>query len=215
MAARMAHALLKRQSGDQTGVYDDVNANTYSDSDNYDDHYSWWWSPTGMAVRYTVIVLLFALIVVFFLGGYYHAQRRIRKGLPPKPYHAWMVRRAYRRPPQYNPYLQQQQQQQPFNGTQGYYHHDHQSYPMQSYPQTAGAGAYAAPPPAYNPHTAPPPAYQPPEGASKAMADQNIGGPGVYRVGDGGHGQASRLDQPLPPPGQMGPLPPVPSSAQQ
>ncbi|KAK4628801.1 hypothetical protein CLAFUW4_08260 [Fulvia fulva] len=208
MAARLlAHTLLKRQSGDQTlggtGVYDDVDADTFSNNDEYDDHNSWWWSPTGMAVRYTVIVLLFGGIILFFLGGYYHAQRRIRKGLPPKPYHAWMVRRAYRRSPQYNPYYQQQQP---------YHYQPQEGYPMQSYPQASGAYG-AAPPPAYYPHTAPPPAYQPPEGASKAMADQNIGRAGVYRAAEGG--QASRLDQPLPPPGQMGPLPPVPSTAHQ
>ena len=40
-----------------------------------------------------------------------------------------------------------------------------QGYPMEGYPP---------PPPAYNAADAPPPVYQPPEGASKAMADQNI-----------------------------------------
>lgn len=52
MAARLlAHTLLKRQSGDQTlggtGVYDDVDADTFSNNDEYDDHNSWWWSPVS------------------------------------------------------------------------------------------------------------------------------------------------------------------------
>lgn len=109
-----------------------------------------------MAVRYTIIILIFASIVIFFLGGYWHAQRRIRQGLPPLPYHAWMVRKAYRRQqPQYNynPYYQQPG---PYQQQQGYAMHENEP-PL--------------PPP---PYTAPPPAYAPPVGASKAMADQTF-----------------------------------------
>jgi len=103
-----------------------------------------------MAVRYTIIVVLFVSISAFLLGGYWHATRRMRKGLAPLPYHAWMVRRRAYRP--------QQHHQQP----QAYY----QPYTMHGYPQNS------PPPPAYNPYSAPPPAYQPPEGASKVLADQ-------------------------------------------
>lgn len=110
-----------------------------------------------MIVRHVIIVLLFAAVLLYLLLGYFHAKRRLRQGLPPKRYHAWMVRRQYRQP-QYNPYYAPQQQ---------------------------GAGyampGYQPPPPAYNAFAPPPPAYQPPEGASKAMADQNFAGGATYR----------------------------------
>ncbi|KAK4498818.1 hypothetical protein PRZ48_009328 [Zasmidium cellare] len=122
--------------------------------DGYDgDGGSWWWSPTGMAIRYTIIILIFASLVLFFLGGYYHAQRRLRKGLPPLPYHAWMVRR---RQPRYNYY------QQP---------HPYYQHPG---PQQAYAMHENEPPLPPPPYMAPPPAYAPPAGASKAMADQTF-----------------------------------------
>lgn len=149
---RLGSAMWKRQN---QGDLSDTAANgqfSNSDDDSNDNYEgptydSWWWSPTGMAVRYTVIIFLFASLLLFFLGGYLHAQRRMRRGLPLMRYHAWMVRRAYRQPQYQHPQAQQQ------NG-----------YPMQG---------YAPAPPPYNPYSAPPPAYQPPEGAaSKVLADQ-------------------------------------------
>lgn len=131
-----------------------------------------------MAVRYTVITILFAAILLYFIGGYWHAQRRLRAGLPPLSYHAWMIRRSHRYRHQ-NPY-----QQQPFPP----YNHGQQpeaaGYAMPGYPQ---------PPPAYNAFGAPPPAYQPPEGGSKAMADQNYSAP-VNR-----EGESSQAPPPPPP----------------
>ncbi|SMR52753.1 unnamed protein product [Zymoseptoria tritici ST99CH_1E4] len=118
-----------------------------------DDYYdgNWWWSDTGYAIRYTIIIVILAIILLYFVGGYFHARRRMKKGLPLKRYHRWMVRRQYRQQqhaaPQYNAYYQDPNQQ---------------GYPMQPYGNN--------PPP---PYVAPPPAYAPPEGASKAMADQN------------------------------------------
>ncbi|CAK4030785.1 Hypothetical predicted protein [Lecanosticta acicola] len=173
----LVSALWKRDQndgglGDSSRQYD--YENHYDDDDGYGE--SWWWSPTGMAVRYTIITILFAAILLYFIGGYWHAQRRIRKGLPPRAYHAWMIRRShrYRNPQaaQQNPYVPQSQYQQPEGG-----------YAMPGYPQ---------PPPAYNPFSAPPPAYQPPEGGSKTMADQH------YPAGVNREGEPSHLSQPLP-----------------
>jgi hypothetical protein len=104
-----------------------------------------------MAIRYTIIIVIFAIILLYFVGGYLHARRRLKKGLPLKRYHRWMVRRSYR-------------QQQPQGNV--YYNPNQPGYPMQPYQGQP-------PPPAYNTYAPPPPAYAPPEGASKAMADQN------------------------------------------
>jgi len=105
----------------------------------------------GMATRYAIVAILFALVVLFFAGGYYHAQRRLRKGQPPLAYHRWMVRR--------------QQQYYPPQPRYGYDPNAPGSYGMEGYPP---------PPPAYTNAEAPPPVYQPPQGATKAMADQNF-----------------------------------------
>lgn len=112
----------------------------------------------GMAVRYVLVALLFASIFFFFVGGYYHAQRRLRKGQQPLAYHRWMVRRRpayYPTRPRYSPHDPNAPGHAP-NGP---------SYGMEGYPH---------PPPAYNNAEAPPPVYQPPQGATKAMADQNF-----------------------------------------
>ncbi|KAK6398116.1 hypothetical protein LTR65_003196 [Meristemomyces frigidus] len=91
--------------------------------------------------------LLFASVLLFFVGGYYHARRRLSKGLPPLPYHRWMVQRRTCEP---NGYAQYQQ-------------------PGQTYMMSD----YAPAPPAYSSAEMPPPVYQPPEGGSKIMADQS------------------------------------------
>ena len=117
-----------------------------------------------MAVRYSIVAILFAALLASFVGGYYHAQSRVRKGLPPLAYHRWMVRRSYYYPPQ-------QQQQ--------YAYPQQNSYGMEGYPP---------PPPAYDRAEVPPPVYQPPQGASKAMADQNWRGAGE---GSGNAGPAA------------------------
>lgn len=120
----------------------------------YDYSESWWWSDTGYAVRYALICVILAIILLYFVGGYCHARSRLKKGQPPLAYHRWMVQRSAR-------YEQPQHQQ---------------SYPYRPDPYAQGYAmhGYAPPPnppPAY--HGDAPPAYYPPEGASKAMADQN------------------------------------------
>lgn len=100
-----------------------------------------------MAIRYTIVTLLLLAFVLFFVGGYLHAQRRIRAGLAPLPYHSFLVRRGAP-PQQYRPY---------------YASAGPNAHPMQD------GEEYQAPPPPY----VPPPVYQPPEGASKVMADQH------------------------------------------
>ncbi|KAJ9625894.1 hypothetical protein H2203_004661 [Taxawa tesnikishii (nom. ined.)] len=137
----MASILYKRQCSMYGGDYCDD---------------SWWWSDTGMTVRYVVVAIVFLVLVAFLVGSYYHAKKRIRQGLPPLAYHRWLV--ARRRHPQ------QFQQQ---HGYATYYQQESngQAYPMHGYPPA---------PPAYNAWDAPPPVYQPPEGATKVAGDQNF-----------------------------------------
>ncbi|KAM3419859.1 hypothetical protein BST61_g3188 [Cercospora zeina] len=131
------------------------------DGDEYPYYYSdsWWWSDTGYAVRYALICVILAIILLYFVGGYLHARSRLKKGQPPLAYHRWMVQRSarYERPA-----------------------HQQSSYPYGPDPYAQGYAmhGYAPPPnppPAY--HGDAPPAYYPPEGASKAMADQNYHAP--------------------------------------
>lgn len=113
-------------------------------------------SQAGMATRYAIVAILLALIVLFFAGGYYHAQRRLRRGQPPLAYHRWMVRR--------------QQQYYPPQPRYGWPHDPN----APAYGPSYGMEGYPPPPPAYTNAEAPPPVYQPPQGATKAMADQNF-----------------------------------------
>ncbi|KAI6814741.1 hypothetical protein KC332_g12227 [Hortaea werneckii] len=128
-------------SGYDYGSYSDYGYGTYGDNVGF------WWTPAGMAVRYTIVGLLFAALLFFFVGGYFHARRRLQRGLPPLSYHRWMVGRAYRSYPAETVYYQQP-------GT---------TYRMDQYEH---------PPPAYTATTEPPPVYQPPEGATKVAANQ-------------------------------------------
>ena len=127
---------------------------------------------TGLAVRYAIVVFFLLLILAFFCFGYAHAQRRMRRGQDPLPYHRWLVgRRHYAR---YN---------------SNYAPHDsyYQSgaVPMQN---------YAPPPPAYNQWDAPP-QYQPPPGASKVMASQSVRPVGMDGE-EGGHSSGPGLTYP-------------------
>ncbi|KAF2154762.1 hypothetical protein K461DRAFT_311164 [Myriangium duriaei CBS 260.36] len=136
----MAAFLFKRQ---QCTNYD-TQADCYT---------SFWWSNTGLAIRYAIVAVLFVLIAIFLMVSYLHAQRRVKRGLPPLGYHRWMLARRYQ--PQYNPNAYY------MNGNMG---HNGQGYGMPQYQQG---------PPAYNWDA--PPQYQPPAGGSKAMANQNFG----------------------------------------
>jgi hypothetical protein len=100
-----------------------------------------------MAARYTVVALIFVALIAFFVGGYHHARRRLRAGLEPLPYHAFMVRHQCRKTYPLAPHGP---------GYGGYPMHDRYAYP--------------APAPPYEP----PPVYQPPSGASKVIIDQHI-----------------------------------------
>ncbi|GAB7341590.1 hypothetical protein MBLNU457_7797t1 [Dothideomycetes sp. NU457] len=163
----MAPALFKRQACYLGQAYCDP-----GDIDSGSD--DWWWSSTGLAVRYIIFIALFFLFVFYFLGGYIHARRRILAGKPPLAYHRWMVRRQEWRWSQ-----QQQHNSDPYRQPG--------SYPMQS---------FQPPPPAYNQWDAPP-VYQPPAGGSKTMADQNIR-PVAPEERESGEGSSANMVYPPP-----------------
>nr|POF07872.1 hypothetical protein CFP56_66164 [Quercus suber] len=144
----------------QSGVSTEFGGSSADEQTPGNNEGSWWWSTAGFTVRYIIVAVIFGALLLFFVGGYYHATRRVRKGLPPLPYHRWMVqRRIWGSEPRYNQYPHRPA------------HHVSQGYQQG---QTYRMEGYAPPPPAYNSEHAPPPAYQPPQGGSKAMADQNF-----------------------------------------
>ena len=46
-----------------------------------------WYSSDASAIKWGVVGAIFVFAVLFFVGGYFHAQRRLKKGLRPLPYH--------------------------------------------------------------------------------------------------------------------------------
>jgi len=112
----------------------------------------WWWSSQAYAVKWGIIGGIFVVFLALFLGGHWHAQRRIKKGLQPLPYHRWLLTRSQRArfaSPRQNNFSFYRQQD-------GYAMH-----------------GYAPPPPAYNRDADNAPAYTPPQGASKINPSQN------------------------------------------
>ncbi|KAF2836358.1 hypothetical protein M501DRAFT_919256, partial [Patellaria atrata CBS 101060] len=113
---------------------------------------SFWWTDTGVIVKYCIFLFIFLVIFGWIIGGFIHARRRLNRGQPPLRYHKWLVPRSHRNPRPQNQFSFYQQGQ-----GQG------QAYGMQAYPE---------PPPLYTQDA--PPAYQPPPGATKANPQQEI-----------------------------------------
>ncbi|KAK1974008.1 hypothetical protein LZ30DRAFT_694647 [Colletotrichum cereale] len=126
----------------------------------------WWYSRTGVIVKWSVFLGLTTLFALFLVIGYAHGKSRMRKGLLPLGYHRWLFSRAqlaqvdsrYAWPAaSYNTYRPE-------------YHNIH--------PQAQGGGYYGMqgmPPPTYDPNSARPPMYAPPEGGSKVDPSQEYG----------------------------------------
>ncbi|KAF0322021.1 hypothetical protein GQ607_010747 [Colletotrichum asianum] len=121
----------------------------------------WWYSRTGVIVKWSVFLGLTTLFAAFLIIGYMHGKRRLKKGLLPLGYHRWLFSRAqlarvdsrYAWPQAtYNNYRPEYYQQQ-----QGYY------------------GMQGMPPPTYDPNAARPPMYAPPDGGSKVDPSQEYG----------------------------------------
>lgn len=129
-----------------------------------------WYTRTGLIVKWVVFLSLLVFFTAWVTLGYMHAKKRMQKGLAPLAYHRWLVPRAqlarvdprYAYPPQTtNP-----------NGP-GYYRPGYQaqydpSYNMQNMPP---------PPPMYDPSAPRPPMYEGPDGGSKAAPSQEYEAP--------------------------------------
>ncbi|KAH7156242.1 hypothetical protein EDB81DRAFT_756733 [Dactylonectria macrodidyma] len=111
-----------------------------------EDGYSvpWWYSETGVIVKWTVFLTITVLFMAWIIGGYLHARSRLKKGLPLLAYHRCLVSRRVRA--QHDPSYQYPQPM--------YYPQPSNGYPM-----------YNMPPPVYDPSR--PPVYEPPAGATK------------------------------------------------
>ncbi|KAI0434936.1 hypothetical protein F5Y09DRAFT_156074 [Xylaria sp. FL1042] len=62
-----------------------------------DSDYVWFWYTTpGVIIKYTIFFAFLLLVVGWVVGGRVHAKRRLRKGLKPLRYHAWLLSRYER-----------------------------------------------------------------------------------------------------------------------
>jgi len=123
-----------------------------------------WYTKTGVIVKWSLFLGLIIFIGLYLLLGYLHAQKRIKKGLRPLAYHRFLVSR--RQLATVDPNYAY-----PQANTQTYYHQPQQySYGMQN--------MNMPPPPVYDPNR--PPVYPgppgagapPPEGGSKVDPSQ-------------------------------------------
>ncbi|KAI0865044.1 hypothetical protein F4860DRAFT_342531 [Xylaria cubensis] len=154
----------------------------YVQGDNGD--YVWFWYTTpGIIIKYVIFFAFLFILFGWVVGGRLHAKRRLRKGLKPLSYHAWLLSRqeraqvdptyAYPRGPVvygvYRPVYGND------NNNNGDYY-----------------GMHPMPPPVYDPSR--PPVYDGPQGGSK-----------VDPVQDRSQGQGSAPDYAPPagpPPGR-------------
>ncbi|KAH7001644.1 hypothetical protein EDB80DRAFT_98578 [Ilyonectria destructans] len=137
MAAFAKWTLLRRQADDENN--DDVNWEFVSDGHTI----PWWYSDTGIIVKWTIFITFTVLFMAWVIGGYMHAKSRLKKGLPLLAYHRCLVSRRIRA--QHDPSYQ---------------------YPQPAYyPPPNGYQMYNMPPPVYDPSR--PPVYEPPAGGTK------------------------------------------------
>ncbi|KAI0441928.1 hypothetical protein F4803DRAFT_521221 [Xylaria telfairii] len=147
-----------------------------------DEDYVWfWYTTTGIIIKYVLFFTFLLVIVGWVVGGRFHAKRRLRKGLKPLSYHAWLLSRQERA--QVDPtYAYPQPVYRPVYGN------DH----------AGGAdyyGMHSMPPPVYDPSR--PPVYDGPPVGSKVDPVQD------RQQQQGPAAQASDFAPPAgPPPGR-------------
>lgn len=138
--------------------YCDRNADGFIDDSTC--YVPFWYTKTGVIVKWSLFLGLIAFIGLYLLLGYMHAQRRIKKGLMPLAYHRFLVNRRQRA-------MMDPNYQYPQPETRPYFHNQ-QYFGMQNMP-----------PPVYDPAAARPPMYSgpqgpagPPDGATKVDPTQ-------------------------------------------
>ncbi|KAK7430229.1 hypothetical protein QQZ08_003204 [Neonectria magnoliae] len=154
--------LLQRRAADDDD--DDDDWNYVID----DDGVSWWYSDTGVIVKWVVFISISVIFLAWIVGGYLHAKSRLKKGLPLLAYHRCLVSRRTRA--QYDPGYQYPQA----SYHQAGYHQP--GYPM--HPPPNGQQMYSMPPPVYDPDR--PPVYEPPAGGTKVDPAQARRDPGDF-----------------------------------
>ncbi|KAK9786656.1 hypothetical protein SCARD494_11147 [Seiridium cardinale] len=135
--------LVSRQSDGRLSTTDD------------DREVPFWWTKTGVIVKWSIFLGILVFFTVWIVGGYMHAKRRMRKGLKPLGYHRCLVSRAElaRVDPAYG-------------------------YPQATYSNFAAPapgyyGMQPMPPPVYDPNRPPMyPGAPPPQGGSKIDPEQ-------------------------------------------
>lgn len=126
---------------------------------------SFWYSDTGIIIKWVILIFFFLLFFGWFIGGYIHAKHRLRKGLPLLSYHRFLVSYSTRRR-----YGQAGPPQNHFT----FYQTPTPANPAYAQRQDP---AWTEPPPLYQ-NTDSPPQYYPPPGATK-MHPQQGGAAGV------------------------------------
>ncbi|KAJ4287329.1 hypothetical protein N0V90_012727 [Kalmusia sp. IMI 367209] len=120
-----------------------------------------WYSDTGIIIKWVILASFFLFFMAWFLGGYLHAKARLRKGKPLLAYHRWLV--SYQERKRYGQTRQNQ-----------YEYYTHQPYAQQQAYGPRPDGTWPEPPPMYNNDA--PPGYVPPPGATKMNPNQAPGG---------------------------------------
>ncbi|KAI1819765.1 hypothetical protein F4861DRAFT_112701 [Xylaria intraflava] len=146
------------------------------EGDDGEDVWFWYTTP-GIIIKYVIFLVLVLLLAGWIIGGRVHAKRRLRKGLKPLGYHAFLLSRseraqvdpAYSTPPVYGVYRPVYG-----NGGEEYY------------------GMQPMPPPVYDPSR--PPVYDGPPTGSKVDPVQS-------RQATAAEGPADYAPPPGPPPG--------------
>ncbi|KAI1123166.1 hypothetical protein F5Y10DRAFT_252379 [Nemania abortiva] len=117
------------------------------------DYVYFWYTSTGIIVKYTLFFAFLFILAAWVIGGRTHAKRRLRKGLKPLSYHAWLLSRAERA--QVDPAYAYAAQNPIYR-------------PVYGHPNGGGAdyyGMHPMPPPVYDPTR--PPVYDGPQAGSK------------------------------------------------
>ncbi|KAF2634939.1 hypothetical protein P280DRAFT_474235 [Massarina eburnea CBS 473.64] len=140
-----------------------------------------WYTGTGLIVKWSILAGFFLFFTLWFLGGYMHAKQRLRKGKPLLSYHRWLVsyqdRKKFGQTPQndftfyaaqpygqpFHPQHQYQQPQQPQQRADGTWPEPPPMYTPGKSEQPADMSMYGAPP-QYPPPPGPPPMGPPPMG---------------------------------------------------
>ncbi|KAI5921113.1 hypothetical protein F4810DRAFT_385661 [Camillea tinctor] len=55
-----------------------------------------WYTKTGVIVKWSLFLAFLVIITAWMVGGRIHAKRRMKKGLKPMGYHAWLLSRQER-----------------------------------------------------------------------------------------------------------------------